>query len=72
MVEYWLAVKGRAWSGFNAEMQYSISEREALNMGDQLAKIKAGDFEVLTEWKVYRREATITIEELSHGNPNPV
>lgn len=71
MVDYWLAVKGRAWSGFNAEMEYHISEQAALNMSDTLAKREAGDFEYLTEWKVYRRETTTLIEEWN-GSTNPV
>lgn len=72
MVEYWLAVKGRAWGGFNAETQHRISEAEALHMNDRFAKWKAGDFEYLTEWKVYRKETTVMIEEIAHGSSNPV
>lgn len=72
MVEYWLAVKGRTWGRFNAETQYRISEAEALRMNDRFAKWKAGDFEYLTEWKVYRKETTIMIEEIAHGSSNPV
>lgn len=72
MAEYWLAVKGRAWGGFNAEMQYQIGEQAALNMSDALAESRAGDFEYLTEWKVYHKETTVVIEEIAHGSSNPV